>query len=76
MYIKNKNDYNGGYFQGENTIYVGNGKISGLGMSKKSEKELREELRAAYVNDTGNALKKEDAKTEIGFTNHSRLKLK
>ena len=78
FYMKNKNDYKGGYYTGENLIYIGNNKFSGLGrnFNNVSEGAIREELRKAYVRDTKKPLDTRNAKNFVGFTNHHRAKLK
>lgn len=56
---------------GENTIYEGGDKYSGLGLLHESEADLREDLRNGYNTDTGESMTAEDARERIRFTIHS-----
>ncbi len=60
VYMKNKDDYTywctNGYWQGENCLYMGlnvssAGTFSGLGEQRKTEEELRTDLKNAYETD-------------------------
>ena len=55
VYFKNFKDYTarvpGGYWQGENALYLGNGMFRGFGVDPKSENDLNQELVNHYNND-------------------------
>ncbi|HUY88537.1 MAG TPA: hypothetical protein VMV10_07375 [Pirellulales bacterium] len=79
-YFKNKDDYleqcrarrrTNAMWQGENVVYIGGGKYSGLGLDAKTEDELRDDMQRAYELDmrttfTGNPT------TQIRFTRLDR----
>jgi hypothetical protein len=56
VYFKNFSDYKtkhpGGFWQGENAVYMGGGMYSGFGVTSMSEKDMNKELVKAH---TGNA---------------------
>lgn len=84
LYFKNKDDYvfltwakNGipGFWTGENCIYVGNGKYSGLGLWDQTEAELRSEAEAFYMRDTGKTPFPGNPNIDIRFTTFSRIQI-
>ena len=62
MYFKNFHDYTtrvpGGYWQGENAIYLGGGKFRGFGVAPLSETDLNQELVNRYNTDGAPPLSK------------------
>jgi Protein-glutamine gamma-glutamyltransferase len=56
IYMVNKSDYltkcPNGFWQGENCLYIGGDKYSGLGIDSKSEDDMRTELAKGYKRDT------------------------
>jgi hypothetical protein len=64
VYMKNKDDYGArlaklkkkGYWTGENCIYMGQGKYSGLGLNNLTPAQLRQKLADGYKGDTGVAV--------------------
>jgi hypothetical protein len=59
-------------WNGENAVYAGDGKYSGLGMQGKTESEMREALRNGYNGDTGKNMTPQEAADKIKFTTHGR----
>jgi hypothetical protein len=65
VYFKNFKDYTtrvpGGLWQGENTIYIGNSKFHGFGVTPKTESEMNKELVTRYNDDGTPKLSKTEA---------------
>ncbi len=62
VYFKNFHDYTtrvpNGYWQGENAIYLGNGKYRGFGVAPKTEAQMNQELVNKYNNEGSPVLSK------------------
>jgi hypothetical protein len=60
---------------GENVIYIGGNKFSGLEMLNQTEGGIRENLRQIYERDTGETLDPEEAITAIRWTERARIQI-